>query len=64
MAAKEDIDRKFDRIVGPQVHPAIADTLTNFLLAAPGGHGASESAVLWTLGRLWIDQTDPREDSS
>jgi hypothetical protein len=63
--SKEDIKRKFNEIVGPQIHPAIANTLTDFLLAAPGGqHEASESAVTWTLGRLWVDAIDPREGSS
>lgn len=51
-----EIDRKFTQIVNDLgFRPDVAGTLYDFLLAAPSRHGASESAVLYVLGKLWVE---------
>lgn len=51
-----EIDRKFTQIVNDLGYrPDVAGTLGDFLLAAPSRHGASESAVLYVLGKLWSE---------
>ena len=58
--SKEEIDREFFNLVRPQTRSDMAKTLCDFLSAAPGVHRVSESAVLYVLGKLWIDQ--PNEE--
>lgn len=53
-------NQKFFDIVVPQVNSSIADTLCNFLGAVVNQGGVSESAVVYTLGKLWLDNDDPR----
>lgn len=59
--SKNEIDRKFNNIVLPQISPEMARTLGDFLLAAPGQHSISESAVNYVIKRLWVDPTDTPE---
>jgi len=59
--SKESIVRKFREIVRPQVRPEIANTLADFLCAAPSQHRASDSAVNYVIGKLWLSHDDPRE---
>lgn len=58
--SKNEIDRKFNELVLPQIRVDFAQTLGNFLLAAPG-QAISESAVNYVIKRMWVDPTDPPE---
>lgn len=52
-----EIDRKFTKIINDLgFRPDVSGTLNDFLLAAPSRHGASESAVLYVLGKLWVEE--------
>ncbi len=62
--SKSSIDRKFREIVQPQIRPEMANTLANFLWAAPGQHKPTDSAVRYVLERLWVDLNDPRKGPS
>lgn len=53
---QDEVNRKFTAIVNDLGYrPDVAGTLDDFLLAAPSRHGASESAVLYVLGKLWVE---------
>jgi len=58
--SKESVDRAFAEIIGPQARPDVANTLSDFLWAAPGDHAPGGSAVRYVLGKLWVDMVDPR----
>lgn len=60
MGTDPAINQKFFDIVVPQVNTSIADTLCNFLCAVVNQGGVSESAVVYTLGKLWTDDKDPK----
>lgn len=56
MEGKEDVDRAFFAIVSNLgVRAEVAKTLSDFLLASPSQHRASESAVSYVIGKLWVD---------
>lgn len=60
MATNPEINQQFFDIVVPQVNSSIADTLCNFLYAVVNQGGVSESAVKYTLSKLWTADYDPR----
>ena len=61
--SKREIRRKFEVMMEHVGYRAsVAGTLNDFLLAAPSQHGASESAVLFVLDRLWVD--DPKKGTA
>lgn len=54
--SREDTNREFYSIIGNLgARWDVARTLNDFLLAAPTQHGASESAVLYVINKLWVD---------
>lgn len=56
-----DVRRKFNEIVGPQIDPAMADTLVTFLRASAGQYASSDSSVTYVLNRLWRDRAEGAE---
>ncbi len=61
--AQSDINRKFSEMMAQEGYrPSIAATLDKFLLAAPSSHRPDDSAVTYTIGKLWVE--DPKKGSN
>ena len=60
---QDEVNRKFsDMMVQAGYRPSVAETLNQFLRAAPGEHRPDESAVVYAIGKLWVE--DPKKGSN